>query len=1055
MTGDAGRGLRLQLLGPVRAWRDDGEIDLGPGHRCAVLAVLALAPGHTVARQDLIGALWGEESPTSADGSIYTYVSRLRQALEPERAPRSSRGLLASSVAGYSLEIDKEQVDAHRFRELRASAALRRERGQAAAALEDIERALGLWRGDALADLPGPFAATQRSSLGELRLAAVESRAEILMELGRHRELVAELTALCREHPLRERLRALLMQALHESGRTAEALEVFAEARATLVGTSGLEPGAELRTLHQRLLIGDGAESRTSRPVSMASALAAAVLPERPDCFVGREKELRLVRSAVSDVVAGRGGVVWLEGAPGVGKTALLAEVLTGIAARGVRLRWATAQEIDNGRPGQVVRDCLGPAVGDGDDGAEMVAAVERWATAGPVILVADDFQWADGASADIWCRLSGLTGRLPLLLISSGRTLPRSVPLEQARRKLSGIGRHLTLGPLELADVFDIAKQLVGMDVPDRLRQQITFAGGNPYYVREIIAAVVADTPKPGDCVAVAPPGCLVERVNNHLAFLSRSTRSMLQSASLLGDEFTITGITVASEQQPADLVACVEEALAAEILIADSDLLRFRHRLVQVSLYENVPGAMREALHRQLAEKLMEVGASASQVAEQVAAAKLTDPWVGAWLARDFGAVAIEKPQLAVDLFNQVLHSASPDLLAGLVRLLFWLGREPDAEIRSLLTRTGDPDVVAEMRWILAYLHHRRGRSEAARDEVDRAVGNPRLAGVWRARHDLLLGALSGSTVLDLRDWASPPPLFSGGWYEVLDGDARASIVGTDGPAVAESWRLALKEALPGEIHLTNAIHGYWTADWRMAQTELESLFGPEQYTSYVLYRSGVLLHGLAALVAVYRDQRETAEHHLREASTYTDPAAESHPGSDFVLMAESGLAELAGRPREALDTLQPLTDRADALQSRFLWLPGLARLAARFEDRHCAQQVLRVAESRYGRAAEQDILRSYCRALVEDDPDEVVRVANGTSGVNQLGLAALGDAAWLLAKHRRKAEAREAFDTATTVYREVGALSAIRRLRAEMKALGCTFASAPGRSRASGSG
>ncbi|MER6798880.1 AfsR/SARP family transcriptional regulator, partial [Amycolatopsis mediterranei] len=273
----------LQLLGPLKAWQGDTELDLGSAHRRTVLAALAMHPNRTVSREELIDAVWGDAPPQSAQGSIYTYVSGLRRALEPGRAKGEGSQLLASIGSGYSLRLDAEAIDVHRFEALREQAQRRHAAGDLRGAREAFDEALGLWQGVPLSGLPGPFAAAQRARLTEVRLATTERRAEVVLESGGHTELVAELTALTREHPFRETLRGLLMRALVRAGRRTEAIAVYTDVRDRLVESSGTEPGPALRRLYDELLEKPVAAPEPKPPPPRPARVPAAALPERAE----------------------------------------------------------------------------------------------------------------------------------------------------------------------------------------------------------------------------------------------------------------------------------------------------------------------------------------------------------------------------------------------------------------------------------------------------------------------------------------------------------------------------------------------------------------------------------------------------------------------------------------------------------------------------------------------------------------------------------------------------------------------------------------------------
>ncbi len=248
---------RVQLLGPVRAWQDERELELGPPRQRAVFAVLAMHTNKTVSRDELVDGVWGDDPPASAVNSVYIYVAGLRRALEPDRGRRAPATILASSGAGYQLRLEPGQPDAVAFGRHLAKARTLRAEGDLASAVRSLEAASALWQEAPLSGIPGSWAETERVRLGEMWLTALEERTEIMLARGAHAEAAAELAGLVRGHPLRERFRGQLMLALYRCGRQAEALAVFAQTRRMLIDELGVEPGPELQRLHEQILAAD------------------------------------------------------------------------------------------------------------------------------------------------------------------------------------------------------------------------------------------------------------------------------------------------------------------------------------------------------------------------------------------------------------------------------------------------------------------------------------------------------------------------------------------------------------------------------------------------------------------------------------------------------------------------------------------------------------------------------------------------------------------------------------------------------------------------------
>ncbi|WP_345475558.1 AfsR/SARP family transcriptional regulator [Actinoallomurus oryzae] len=337
--------LRLELLGPMRIWRNGREVVIAPSKQRAVLGLLGRRVNDEVRPDEIIDAVWGRNAPKSAANCVHVYIARLRKVLEPERGRRESGGLIVTSENGYSLRMDPENVDVERFLRLHTRARRLNAEGRPKAALEAFEAALGLWRGDAYVDLSGPFAELERTHLAEMRLTAVEDWAAALLAAGRHTEVTGVLAELVAKEPLRERLRWLLMLALYRGGRRADALTLYRETWRLLGEELGIEPGPDLQRLHEQILTG----SFDAIPYGLTET-APAVAPAEPDPrdapgpamprpaqlppdvrgFVGRERERALLRDALTPRrnAGGAGAtLVVIDGAAGVGKTALAVHV--------------------------------------------------------------------------------------------------------------------------------------------------------------------------------------------------------------------------------------------------------------------------------------------------------------------------------------------------------------------------------------------------------------------------------------------------------------------------------------------------------------------------------------------------------------------------------------------------------------------------------------------------------------------------------------------------------------------------------------------------------
>ncbi|MFC5140394.1 BTAD domain-containing putative transcriptional regulator [Actinomycetospora rhizophila] len=318
-------GIAFRVLGEVGALRDGRPVDVGHARQRCVLAVLLVELGRPVPADELIDRVWADRPPYRARNALSAYVSRLRTLVA---APDVD---LARRAAGYVLTADPATVDLHAFRGLVAQARAA-DRPADAAALAD--RALALWHGTPLGSFDTPWFAATRTSLEAERLAVQLDRTDAALAAGRHADLLVELADAVRAHPLDERLAGQLMLAQYRSGRQADALASFRAVRARLADELGVDPGAALRAVHQRILTGDAAAPSPSPPTVPApepppepapGPAPGPALPRRTTSFVGRRTDLERVTAALA-----AGPLVTLTGLGGVGKTRLALEAAAG-----------------------------------------------------------------------------------------------------------------------------------------------------------------------------------------------------------------------------------------------------------------------------------------------------------------------------------------------------------------------------------------------------------------------------------------------------------------------------------------------------------------------------------------------------------------------------------------------------------------------------------------------------------------------------------------------------------------------------------------------------
>ena len=654
--------MEFRVLGPLEVWREEISLPLGSGKERALLAILLLSANQTVSRERLVDDLWGERAPERAAKSIQTYISRLRKILPP--------GILQTRPPGYVLELEPEQLDLHRFERLLAEGQRALAKGSAKLASVSLGDALALWRGPALVEFRSePFAQGEAARLEELRLLALEARIEADLGLGRQADLVGELESLVAHHPLRERFRAQLMTALYRSGRQAEALAAYQDARRVLVDELGIEPGRGLRKLEQAILRQDPALELapvTSEPEVAEGTVRTSVgrgpVPaqeRRP--FVGRDRELEYLRGAVDKALAGHGRLVMLVGEPGIGKTQTAVELGRYAADRGACVLWGRCYERE-GAPSywpwvQAIRAYVGscdPVRLEAELGGGAAALAEvvpdlrerlpdlgslprladekqarfrlldslasflrRAAEHQPLMLVLDDLNAADAGSLMMLEFVAHELTGAHLLLVGTFRDieLGRGHPLLQTLAELTReqLFERVLLRGLTERDVERFLTTTIGVAPPEELVRQTE---GNPLFVTEIVRLLHQEGKLTPEAItesrdgSVGVPEGVRELIGRRLDRLSPGCNEILRLASVIGREFGLDQLAKLPDGLSDEkLLAAVEEALAARVveeLPAAVGRFRFTHALVQETLSTELSTTRRVRVHAVIANAL-----------------------------------------------------------------------------------------------------------------------------------------------------------------------------------------------------------------------------------------------------------------------------------------------------------------------------------------------------------------------------------------------------------------------------------------------------------------
>lgn len=462
-------GVDLRVLGPLEAVVDGLPSRLGGPLAKSLLAVLLCANRRPVPADVLVEEAWHGGGKGSLRG-LQVYVSQLRRVLRDESLIRSSGG-------GYLLDVEPGDVDASRFEDLLARGRAAVDAGDHAGGEAVLARALALWRGPAYADVAVPRVRDEARRLDELRLVATQTWVDAVLALGRHQDVVPHLQELVAREPTREAFRGQLILALYRCGRQAEAIATYEQGRRVLVEELGVDPGPELRQLHERVLRQD-----PGLVVEAAALRARRRLPNPPTAFVGREREI----AQIAGLVRGSTRLVTITGPGGTGKT---------------RLALAVAREVTPDFPGGVVfvdlsalRDhTLVPAqvaatlgLPDEKGAQEVEAAITERIGAVPTMLVIDNAEHVEEAAPFLGRLVSTATGAT--LLVTS-------------RVRLRLYGEHeYPLGPLdvqsEAAPLFRARARATGRAqlLDDDLVQQVcTRLDGLPLAV-ELAAARTRD---------------------------------------------------------------------------------------------------------------------------------------------------------------------------------------------------------------------------------------------------------------------------------------------------------------------------------------------------------------------------------------------------------------------------------------------------------------------------------------------------------------------------------------------------------------------------------
>lgn len=674
--------VEVRLLGPFEVLRGGVVVDVGGPRQRAVLAHLALARGRVVPVERLIDRLWGDDAPASATGTLQSYVSRLRAALEPSRRGAAAT-VLVSEAPGYALRLVPGAVDLDRFEQLAASGRAAMHRNDHDVALADFDAALAQWRGSPLGGVGGDESLDAIvTRLDEERDAIVEDRFEVLLRLGRHGAAIVGLQEAVDERPLRERRWGQLALALYRSHRQADALRAIGSAREILAEELGLVPGPELQALETQILAHAPELIAAGGPPLVATTLPApAPLPPPPSQapapasprstvrLVGRDDEWHQLRQ----VLARGNGVVTIEGEAGIGKTALLAALADEAQAQGWTVLWGRCVEPGLAPPLwpwiEVLRALtaatndaafeIAPSLAElampsggataanlvqvADDLADELRSGER-----PRLVVLDDLHWADPPTLDLLGLVIQLLGTARAVVAVAHRpvnlaTTPALASSLYAVTRARAAAR-LMLDGLDAGGVAellgDIGGRVPGDDVIDEVFHR---SGGNPLFVTEL-ARLNAVTSLRTDEI----PTAVRDIVRGRLAPLPAPTIELLTLAAMLGAAVDLRLLVAVADTAMDACLDSLEPAVAARLLVpADDGQFRFGHDLVRDVLVAELSALQSARLHLRAAEATEGLFGTDRDHAEPIAAHR--------WAAR-----AIDDPLRVADAQLRAAESA-----------------------------------------------------------------------------------------------------------------------------------------------------------------------------------------------------------------------------------------------------------------------------------------------------------------------------------------------------------------------------------------------------------
>ncbi|HEV2372183.1 MAG TPA: AAA family ATPase [Streptosporangiaceae bacterium] len=502
----------------------------------------------------------------------------------------------------------------------------------------------------------------------------------------------------------------------------------------------------------------------------------------RVGALIGRDSEMAMLTVRMRGVAQGRGGSVLIEGEPGIGKSSLVRAALAETADADYQVFWGAGDELGqpltllplldalrvrepsaSPRRAAIVRLLRGEAAaGRGTDvsaalAEQLLALTAEECAVQPTILVVDDLQWADQATVALWGRLARSVRQTPLLLVGTTRPVPQRDDL-LALRRAAGDAARIQLTGLSYEAVAELVAALAGGKPDEDLLRLADGAAGNPLYVTELIAALDRSSSLTITDAGTAEltgnhvPDSLSAAIADRLGFVTRPVREVLRAAALLGVDFAVPDLATVLGRGVADLIPAVDEACAVGVLAESDCALQFRHPLIRAALYDEMPGPVRAAWHRDAARTLAEAGAPPERVARQLLWAvdglggrpEPIDEWMLSWLAGAVEPLVAQAPKVAAELLTRAV-ACSPGgsghrdfLVSRLADALYRVGDMAEAEqvVNGALAHAVEPDLLVDLHWTLAQCRIQVGLAEESLATLNQALAAPGVSARQRAR-------------------------------------------------------------------------------------------------------------------------------------------------------------------------------------------------------------------------------------------------------------------------------------------------------------------------------